>query len=238
MPDRRSTSTFTHTPVVLSRIDPSLPPRTYDSTGTSPTPPPRENPDPRRCEEERVLLRRIAEGDEAALGTLYDRCSPLVHSLVLQLLGDPDDAEEVVEETFWQVWRQSARYEIARGSVTTWLVMIARSRALDRLRARKGIREEYRAETPEPTTPPEEGMGPVSPLESAERVERGAIVRNALGLLPVEQRNTLELAFYQGLSQSEIAARTGEPLGTVKTRVRLAMKKLKETLSILREDSP
>ena len=222
--------------MVLSSIDPSLPPRTYDSTGNSPDPPRSGNSDARRSEEERALLRRIADGDEAALGTLYDRCAPLVHSLVLQLLGDPDDAEEVVEETFWQVWRQSARYEVARGSVSTWLVMIARSRALDRLRVRKGIREEYRAEMPEPVDAPEEGTGPVSPLESAERRERGTIVRNALDLLPVEQRNTLELAFYQGLSQSEIAARTGEPLGTVKTRVRLAMRKLKETLSVLRED--
>lgn len=212
-------------------MHPALSPRTYDSPGS----PPPAGPDPR--EEERALLRRIAEGDEAALGALYDRCSPRVHSLVLQILGNPDDAEEVVEETFWQVWRQSARYEVARGSVATWLVMIARSRALDRLRARRGVREE-RGDLPlDAADAPDTAGETDTPLEEAERTERGALVRNALSRLPVEQRKTLELAYFHGLSQSEIAARTGEPLGTVKTRVRLAMGKLREMLSMLGEDS-
>lgn len=221
-------------------VHPSVPLRTYDPDGNpngAPPAPPRK-PDPRRGEEECALLRRIATGDEAALGELYDRWSPLVHSLVVRMLGDPDDAEEVVEETFWQVWRQSARYEVARGSVSTWLVMIARSRALDRLRSRRGVREERWPAPQESAAEPDGGAAEdASPLESAERRERGAMVRNALALLPVEQRKTLELAYFHGLSQSEIAARTGEPLGTVKTRVRLAMRKLKETLSILREDT-
>src|SRR6185295_9329123 len=95
------------------------------------------------------LVRRMAAGDESALGTLYDRYSPLLHSVALRIVGDADDAEEVLEDTFWQAWRQAGRYEEARGGLSTWLVMIARSRAVDRVRARRRFREERWDELPQ-----------------------------------------------------------------------------------------
>jgi RNA polymerase sigma-70 factor (ECF subfamily) len=183
------------------------------------------------------LLRRMAAADETALGALYDRWSPLVHSLALRLLGDRAEAEEVVEETFWQAWRQAARYEESRGAVSTWLITIARSRALDRLRARRRAREEAMAELPELDL---DASGAIEeraddPHRSAEQAERRARVAAALATLPPEQRETIVLAYFGGLSQSEIAERTGLPLGTVKTRTRLAMEKLRDQLAALRE---
>lgn len=162
---------------------------------------------------DRELLLRMAAGDEAALGELYDRWSLLLHSLLWRLLRNEED----VEETFWQAWRQAGRYQEGRGSVSTWLTMMARSRALDRVRSRSGVREESVDDLPE--TGGEEAWTPAaeSPLSSAEAEERREIVRRAVDRLPPEQRQTVELAFFGGLSQSEIAERLDQPLGTVKT---------------------
>src|ERR671935_74285 len=102
----------------------------------------RPGAEPGEAAEDRALLARISQGDERALGALYERWSPVVHALALRIVGDRDEAEDVVEETFWQAWRQAARYEGARGSVGTWLLTIARSRAPDRPRARRRRREE------------------------------------------------------------------------------------------------
>ena len=183
---------------------------------------------------DRELVRRMAAGDESALGTLYDRYSPLLHSVARRIVGDPDDAEEVLEETFWQAWRQAGRYEETRGGLSTWLVMIARSRAVDRVRARRRVREERWDELPEP---PAEGGDAVSPLDSAQMDEVRRMVGRAVATLPPEQRQTVELAYFRGLSQSEIAEATGQPLGTVKTRARLALQKLREALVLLREEA-
>jgi RNA polymerase sigma-70 factor (ECF subfamily) len=184
-----------------------------------------------------ALLARMAGGDEGARGMLYDRWSPFLHALAMQIVGDADDAEEVLEETFWQAWRQADRYEHWRGAVSTWLSMIARSRALDRVRARRRVREDRYEELPEPA----EGEGgdalPGSPFEAAADAERRVLVARALAQLPAEQRQTVELAYFRGMSQSEIAEHTGQPLGTVKTRARLALQKLRDTLSVLREDA-
>jgi RNA polymerase sigma-70 factor, ECF subfamily len=184
--------------------------------------------------DDRDLVQRMSTGDDAALARLYDRWSPTVHSLVLHLVRDGEDAEEVLEETFWQAWRQASRYQAVRGEVGTWLLTIARSRSFDRLRARKRLREE-------PLTPV--NMGDAStvdeasaedPAERLEMLERRNLVAGALQELPAEQRQVLELAYFLGLSQTEIADRTGQPLGTVKTRTRLAAQKLRESLSVLR----
>jgi len=183
---------------------------------------------------DRELVRRMAAGDESALGTLYDRYSPLLHSVARRIVGDPDDAEEVLEETFWQAWRQAGRYEETRGGLSTWLVMIARSRAVDRVRARRRVREERWDELPEP---PAESGDAVSPLDSAQIDEVRRMVGQAVATLPPEQRQTVELAYFRGLSQSEIAEATGQPLGTVKTRARLALQKLREALVVLREEA-
>lgn len=182
--------------------------------------------------DDRELVRRIAAGDEAALAALYDRWSTLVHTMAAQLVADTDDAAEVVEEVFWQAWRQARRYEEGRGAVSTWLVVMARSRAIDRLRSRRRTRE---TESPGEGADIQSVPAPEDSGAGAEAAERREMVARALGSLPEEQRETVELAYFRGMSQSEIAAHTGQPLGTVKTRARLALQKLREKLSALGE---
>lgn len=200
----------------------------------SPTRPQADSPEAPRADDA-GLLRRMSRGDESALGELYDRWSPRVHALVFRLLRDRDDAEDVVEEVFWQAWRQAARYEPERGSAASWLLSIARTRALDGLRSRLRRRAVPLGDDSGETVaaaPPRATGGPVVEVESAERRTH---VLAALAELPTEQREALELAYYEGLSQTEIADRTGQPLGTVKTRTRLALRKLRERLSALRD---
>lgn len=188
---------------------------------------------------DRALVRRMAAGDEAALGELHDRYAPLLHSVVLRILGDAQDAEEVLEEAFWQAWRQAGRYQEGRGGISTWLVMMARSRAVDRVRSRRRFREERWDELAGPAESAiGDGTAPVSPLDSAHDDEVRRVVARAVAGLPPEQRRTVELAYFRGMSQTEIAQATGVPLGTVKTRARLALQKLREALSVLREDAP
>jgi RNA polymerase sigma-70 factor (ECF subfamily) len=181
-----------------------------------------------------ALVRRMAAGDESALGLLYDRWSPLLHSVARRIVADPDDAEEVLEEAFWQAWRQAARYEEGRGGVSTWLTMIVRSRALDRVRARGRLREERWENIPEPIAGDADGA--VSPDAAAEQDEQRRLIAAAVAQLPPEQRETVELAYFRGMSHSEIAAKLGQPLGTVKTRARLALQKLRESLVVFREE--
>lgn len=185
------------------------------------------------------LVRRMQSGDERALGAFYDRWYPIVNGLVARMLKSADDVEDVVEETFWQVWRQANRFAEGRGSVQTWLLTIARSRALDRIRATRRRREdsidddggENLASVAEASFTP----APNDPSLAVEHNERSQLIRAALGELPREQREALELGYFRGLSQSEIAERTGQPLGTVKTRMRLALQKLRDRLSPLHE---
>ena len=186
--------------------------------------------------EEAALVRRMAEGDEQALGALYDRWHPVVHAVVARVLRQRDDVDDVVEEVFWQAWRQAERYDPARAVVQTWVLTIARSRALDRARAVMRRREEpLDGESGDVAAQqPAEG----DPGMDAEASERRRIVVAALAELPAEQRECLELGYFGGLSQTEIAERTGQPLGTVKTRMRLAMQKLKVRLQVLRDEAP
>ena len=178
-----------------------------------------------------ALIRRMVESDEAALGGLYDQWSRSLYSLVLHLLKDADEAEDVVEETFWQAWRKASAYEPSKGAVSTWLLTIGRRKALDRLRARKRHREDpVRSERTFADMPSPD----LDPAQNVEGKEVRENVRAALRELPVEQREVLELGYFNGLSQSEIAEATGQPLGTVKTRMRLAMQKLREPLSMYR----
>jgi RNA polymerase sigma-70 factor (ECF subfamily) len=155
------------------------------------------------------------------------------------MLKSADDVEDVVEETFWQAWRQSRRYTPERGSVQTWVLTIARTRALDRLRATRRLREESIDDATSAGEASSDGA-PVSasnPPLDAEHAERSRLVIAALAGLPAEQREAVELGYFRGLSQSEIAERTGQPLGTIKTRMRLALLKLRDRLSALREDA-
>jgi RNA polymerase sigma-70 factor (ECF subfamily) len=178
-----------------------------------------------------ALMRLMVEADETALGALYDRWVRSLYSLVLHLLKDPDEAEDVVEETFWQAWRKADSYEPSRGAVSTWLLTIGRRKALDRLRARKRSREDLVGDDRSLADLPSSAPDPSIDVEGAELRES---VRLALNDLPSEQREVLELGYFNGLSQSEIADVTGQPLGTVKTRMRLAMQKLREPLSMHR----
>lgn len=176
--------------------------------------------------EDADLVRRVAERDADALATLYDRYSATLLGLARRVLRDTEEAEDVLQEVFVQVWRQAMRYDGRRSSVSTWLVLIARSRAIDRLRTRQvkeRTAEASRQEDPSSHTSPE-GIGAVL---SDERRKRLA---SALGDLPEEQRQVIELAFFGGLTQTEIAERVSIPLGTVKTRTLLAMKKLRAAL--------
>jgi RNA polymerase sigma-70 factor (ECF subfamily) len=165
----------------------------------------------------KALIGQIASGDHQALGEFYDRYAALANGLALRILRNTADAEEVVQEVFLQAWRQADRYDPARGTPEAWIATLARTRALDRLRRRASRREEPSDAAPATTaTPP--------------NVEVLA-VRKALAGLPIAQRQALELAYYEGLTQSEIASRLGEPLGTIKTRIRTAMIRLREALA-------
>ena len=190
---------------------------------------------------DRALLARMADGDERALGALYDRWAAVVYALVVRIVGDRDEAEDVVEDVFWQLWRQAPRYEETRGAVSTWVFTVARSRALDRRRAMRRRCEESASDATTDTAGASAASAAVpgaagsDPAGNAEQAERREIVAAALHELPAEQREAVELAYFGGLSQTEIAERTGQPLGTVKTRTRLAMQKLRDRLAPLRD---
>ena len=177
------------------------------------------------------LIRRMARGDEAAVGALYDRYGSVLYAAAYRIVGQKADAEEVVMETFAQAWRDAARFDDARGSVAAWLTMIARSRALDQIRSRdrrdRLTTSVARQDQVEAQGAAGWGRDPGYQVEQAERQKR---VAAALESLAPAQRQAIEMAYYEGLSQSEIAERLNEPLGTIKTRVRLGMMKLREVL--------
>lgn len=188
---------------------------------------PRDNERAEDKAADQAALERMARGDERALAELYDRYARLVYSLALRILQDCGDAEDVVQEVFAQAWRQASRYDIQRGTVAAWLLTRARSRALDRLRARRA-RPDLAGTSLHAVEIADSAGAADLQLVSAEQVAR---VREALAELPVSQRAALELAYYEGLSHAEIAARLDQPLGTIKTRIRLAMMKLRESLA-------
>jgi RNA polymerase sigma-70 factor (ECF subfamily) len=182
-------------------------------------------------ENDRDLLERIARGDEAALERLYDRHAATLYGVAYRIAAERRDAEEIVLDAFAQAWREAGRFRGERGSVVAWLTVICRSRALDRVRARgRRARALTTAAAGDPEAAP--GMGAGDPAHGAgvEQLERRKVVAEALGALAPPQRQAIELAYFEGLSHSEIAERLGEPLGTVKTRVRLAMQRLRDVL--------
>lgn len=183
------------------------------------------------------LVGRMSEGEDAALGELYDRYGKTLYALALAIVREPADAEEVVVDAFGQAWRQAGAFDPLRGSVGAWLATIARSRALDTVRARgRRARAHERAAqlSDEGIATPVAALGP-DPARGAERGEARRLVAEALAGLPEPQRVAIHLAYFEGLSQSEIAARLAEPLGTVKTRMRAGMEKLRGLLSPLLE---
>jgi RNA polymerase sigma-70 factor (ECF subfamily) len=170
------------------------------------------------------LIGRMVRGDRSGLEGLYDRYAQFIFNLVVRVVRNRSDAEEVLQEVFLQAWRSASHYDPSRGSPEAWLVMMARSRAIDAVRAARRIPQGTETE-PLPDIPK-----PV--LDVAGEVEARALVTRALQELTGAQREVLELAFYEGLSQTEIAVRTGAPLGTVKTRTRMALERLRQTFEM------
>jgi RNA polymerase sigma-70 factor (ECF subfamily) len=180
------------------------------------------------AEADRQLIRSIGAGSAEALADLYDRYASTVFGLAKRITGRVEDAEEVVQDVFAQVWKQATRYESARATVAGWIVMLARTRAIDRVRARTARPDQSAGVDPDAIAPiSADGPDPEQVTLSAEDA-RG--VQSALERLPEAQRSLVDLAYYEGLTHAEIAARTGIPLGTVKTRLRTAMMTLRDAL--------
>jgi RNA polymerase sigma-70 factor (ECF subfamily) len=177
-----------------------------------------------------LLVGDIAAGSSEALGRLYDAHAGVVFGLAKRMLGSVEDAEEVVQDVFAQVWREAARYESSRATVAGWLVMLTRTRAIDRLRKRRARPDMAPAPDPSPILAfrPATDRSPETAAISADEARR---IGDAMTGLSAEQRQFLDFAYYEGLSQSEIAERTGTPLGTVKTRMRTALQTLRTALT-------
>jgi len=171
------------------------------------------------------LIARIARGDESAFSQFYDAYAGLAFGMIRRILRDKEAAEDVLQEVFWQVWREAVSFDPARGSPEAWLVMRAKTRAIDRLRSIRRKEKTFVAPVAEGSARGEAGgEGPDLGVEHRE------LVGGALAHLPDAQRRVVELSFYEGLTQVEIAARLQEPLGTVKTRSRLALERLRAVL--------
>lgn len=190
------------------------------------------NQKPRRKTKEELaaeveLMQRVADGDDAALEDIYNRYAGMLKALILRVVKDYGEAEEILQEVFIQAWRQADRYNSRRASVSTWLALIARSRAIDRVRTRKVVARTVANAQQEKGDDHQSPEGVADVLNQERREKLG----EALADLPDEQRTVLELAFYKGLTQREISKRENIPLGTVKTRTLLAMNKLRKALA-------
>ncbi len=181
----------------------------------------------------RDQITRIAAGDESALAELYDSSSRLVYSLALRILINPTDAEEITLDVYSQVWRTANRFESQRGSVMAWLVTMTRSRAIDRLRSQ---RNHHMVSSSEKDL---SELATTFETPESQTVEKESVkfVRSALEELPVEQRDAILLSFFNDLTHPEVADQLGIPLGTVKTRIRLGMSKLRQSLGVLRMEA-
>jgi len=173
-----------------------------------------------------ALVAAMEARDADALGRLYDRHSARLLGVAYRILGETGEAEEVVQEVFLYAWKAASSFDPFRGTVLAWLIIATRSRAIDRLRARRPM-----------VTSDATGRDPLDRLPAADDVEAGSAAREwetlcraAIGELPADQRRVLELAYFDGLTHPEIAGRTGTPLGTVKTRIRLGLMKLRERM--------
>jgi RNA polymerase sigma-70 factor, ECF subfamily len=166
------------------------------------------------------VIRRMAGGDREAFAAFYDAYAPLAFGLLRRILRDPDEAAETLQDVFWELWRTAGDYDPGRGSPEAWVTIRARSRGIDRVRSIRRREEMLLVDgaVPDPAESP------------SAAVEDRDTVRGALGELPANQREVIELAYLGGLTQSQIAARLGQPLGTVKTRMRLGMERLRERM--------
>ncbi len=174
-----------------------------------------------------ALMSRISSGDASAMADLYDQSNRFVFGICLKVLRNHADAEEVTLDVYTQAWRQASRFDSDRGAPLAWLLMLARSRAIDRLRSRGGARrhEEDLDQARDLASPG------ADPETNSLLSQRASTVRAALKGLPAEQREVLELAYFEGLTHTEIAARLSQPLGTAKSRIRLGLAHLREALA-------
>jgi RNA polymerase sigma-70 factor (ECF subfamily) len=173
-----------------------------------------------KAAEDAALLTQIEQGDRQAMAALFDRYSRVVYSVALRVLKDTGQAEDVMQDIFIQVWKKPGAFVSGRGSLGAWLVVVARNRAIDALRRRR-------------PTDSVEDIVLSSSTDLASEAERNTLmerVRHYLDQLPPEQRKSVEMAYFEGLSHSEIAEKTGDPLGTVKTRIRLALITLRKAM--------
>ena len=182
-------------------------------------------------DDEAQLVRRVASGEEEALGLLYDRLGSAVYALCLRIVHDPGAAEELTQETFVRLWRSAASFSEERGRVSSWLLRIAHNLALNEIRRRQSRpvaapAAEFDAVVASVADSSAEG----DPAVTTGLREQAEVVRRALAELPAPQRQAIELAFFGGLSQAEVAAALGDPLGTVKSRIRIGMQHLRERL--------
>ncbi len=176
--------------------------------------------------EEIALLLQVGRGDRAAFETFYDRYAGIIFSTALRVLNDATDAEDVAQEVFVMIWDKAAMYDPARGKPLTWAVTMTRNKAIDRIRShqrRSRLREEAGNERL-----PEDTVNNRAPSDDVNSFEQGDMVREAVGKLSTEQRIVIEMAYFKGLTQNEIAEQLQEPLGTVKARIRRGMMKLKK----------
>jgi RNA polymerase sigma-70 factor (ECF subfamily) len=183
-----------------------------------------------RQPDESGLVRRMAKGDKAACAELYDRFSRPLYSVALRILGDATEAEDIVQDVFVSLWERAASFDASRGSAFAWAVTLTRNRAIDRLRTRRRrsdlLADSFAADVP--------GAQSSAETDTAGHLvfrEESVAVRAALSTLPGEQVRALELAFFSGLTQQEIAAQLSEPLGTIKARIRRGLLKLRDTLT-------
>lgn len=188
--------------------------------------PPEDDP---KLFDEASLLARIAQQDKSALAQLYDRYARVIYSVAYKSLGLVEESEEIVLDVFSQVWRTASRYDATKGRVDTWLFTIARTRILDRLRR---LQRTAKTKMASMDSQIQSTKVSVDPIEDVLLKERRTQVLAALSQLPKEQRQVIELAYYKGLTHSEIACQTGLSLGTVKTRIRLGLSKLRVALGV------
>jgi RNA polymerase sigma-70 factor (ECF subfamily) len=183
----------------------------------------------RAAPDDETLLARVAGGDSRALELLYDRYARVVYSLALRMLGIAELAEEVVQETFWRVWRRSSTFHADRGQVSSWIFGIAHNLSVDELRRQRSRPNPVYDDDDRPVLRDMVDTR-LDVTDAALEQERRRLIREALQQIPSEQREAIELAYFGGFSQSEIAAQLQNPIGTVKTRVRLGLQKLRDIL--------
>lgn len=183
---------------------------------------------PYDIEGEIELLRLIGKGDQVSFAAFYDRYSAVLFSVAYRVLNDQTGAQDVLQDVFLQIWGKASTYDPTRGKPLTWAVTMTRNKAIDRLRARQR-RARLKDEVERETRPDDPAVDQPA-LNKVESREQGEMVRQAVRTLPAEQRKAIEMAFFSGLTQTEIAEQIGAPLGTVKARIRRGMMKLRDTL--------